>query len=165
MATHSSILAWRIPGMGELGGLPSMGSHRIGHDWGDLAAAVANYGGGHEDNGDLLPKTPCMYCYTQCPHPCSRPPPTHASAGDSWTLTGKSGSVSGGVTAPFSCVLVHTRFCLCPPKVYFPENRFKNKNVTKDKEKYLLYFRYLDWKGRSRAIFVCRCHDSVYRKS
>ena len=32
MATHSSVLAWRIPGMGELGGLPSMGSHRVGHD-------------------------------------------------------------------------------------------------------------------------------------
>ena len=33
-------------------------------------------------------------CYTQCPQPCSRPPPTHTSAGDSWTLAGKSGSVS-----------------------------------------------------------------------
>ena len=32
MATHSSILAWRIPGMGEPGGLPSVGSHRVGHD-------------------------------------------------------------------------------------------------------------------------------------
>ena len=32
MATHSSVLAWRIPGMGELGGLPSMGTHRVGHD-------------------------------------------------------------------------------------------------------------------------------------
>ena len=32
MVTHSSILAWRIPGMGESGGLPSMGSHRVGHD-------------------------------------------------------------------------------------------------------------------------------------
>ena len=32
MATHSSILAWRIPGTGEPGGLPSMGSHRVGHD-------------------------------------------------------------------------------------------------------------------------------------
>ena len=41
MATHSSVLAWRIPGMGEPGGLPSMGSHRVGHDWIDLAAAVA----------------------------------------------------------------------------------------------------------------------------
>ena len=40
MATHSSVLAWRIPGMGEPGGLPSMGSHRDGHDWSDLAAAA-----------------------------------------------------------------------------------------------------------------------------
>ena len=48
-----------------------------------------------------------------------QPPPTHASARDSWTLTGKSGSVSCGVTAPFSWVLVHTRFCLCPPRVCF----------------------------------------------
>ena len=37
MATYSSVLAWRIPGMGEPGGLPSMGSHRVGHDWSDLA--------------------------------------------------------------------------------------------------------------------------------
>ena len=41
MATHSSVLAWRIPGMGEPGGLLSMGSHRVGHDWSDLAAAAA----------------------------------------------------------------------------------------------------------------------------
>ena len=40
MATHSSILAWRIPGMGEPSGLPSTGSHRVGHDWSDLAAAA-----------------------------------------------------------------------------------------------------------------------------
>ena len=37
---HSSVLAWRIPGMGEPGGLPSVGSHRVGHDWSDLAAAA-----------------------------------------------------------------------------------------------------------------------------
>ena len=41
MATLSSVLAWRIPGIGEPGGLPSMGSHRVGHDWSDLAAAAA----------------------------------------------------------------------------------------------------------------------------
>ena len=41
MATHSSVLAWRIPGTVEPGGLPSMGSHRVGHDWSDLAAAAA----------------------------------------------------------------------------------------------------------------------------
>ena len=40
MATHSSVLAWRIPGMGEPGGLPSMGLHRVGHNWSDLAAAA-----------------------------------------------------------------------------------------------------------------------------
>ena len=40
MATHSSTLAWRIPGTGEPGGLLSMGSHRVGYDWSDLAAAA-----------------------------------------------------------------------------------------------------------------------------
>ena len=40
MATHSSVLAWRIPGTGEPGGLPSLGSHRVGHEWSDLAAAA-----------------------------------------------------------------------------------------------------------------------------
>ena len=44
MATHSSVLAWRIPRAGEPGGLTSMGSHRVRHDWSDLAAAAAgNY--------------------------------------------------------------------------------------------------------------------------
>ena len=43
MATHSSVLAWRIPGTWEPGGLPSMGSHRVGHDWSHLAAAAAEW--------------------------------------------------------------------------------------------------------------------------
>ena len=73
-----------------------------------------NYGGGNEDNGDLLQKVPCTHCCTQCPQPCSRPPLTHACARDSWTLTGKFGSVSCGVTCPFFWVLVHTGFvCVC----------------------------------------------------
>ena len=54
------------------------------------------YGGGNEDNGDFLQKVLCV-----CPQPCSRPLPTHASTGDSWTLLDKSGSVSCGVSAPF----------------------------------------------------------------
>ena len=41
MATHSSVLAWRIPGTGEPGEMPSMGSHRVRHDWSNLAAAAA----------------------------------------------------------------------------------------------------------------------------
>ena len=40
MATHSSVLAWRILGTGEPGGLPSMGSYRVGHNWSDLAAVA-----------------------------------------------------------------------------------------------------------------------------
>ena len=48
MATHSSVLAWRIPGTGEPGGLLSMGSHKVGHNWSDLVAAAA---------------TPCLHCF------------------------------------------------------------------------------------------------------
>ena len=79
-----------------------------------------NYGGGNEDNGHLLQKVPSMHCPSQWPWPCSRPPLTLAHTGDSWTLMGKSGSVSCGVTTPFSWVPVHTRFYLCPPRVCFP---------------------------------------------
>ena len=43
MATHSSVLAWRFPGLGKPGGLPSMGSHRVGHDRSDLAAAACGF--------------------------------------------------------------------------------------------------------------------------
>ena len=43
IAAHSSVLAWRIPGTKEPGGLPSMGSHRVRHDWSDLAAAAVSH--------------------------------------------------------------------------------------------------------------------------
>ena len=76
-----------------------------------------NYSGGNGDNGDLLQRVPCSHCCTQCPWPCSRPLPTHASAGDSWTLTG---SVSCGVMllssgswyvqGVFAFVFFHTRY-------------------------------------------------------
>ena len=49
MAAHSSVPAWRIPGTGEPGGLPPMGSHTIGHDWSDLAAAAAARVGQQEE--------------------------------------------------------------------------------------------------------------------
>ena len=44
MATHSGVLAWRIPGTGEPGGLPSMGPPNVGHDWNDLAAVSSSRG-------------------------------------------------------------------------------------------------------------------------
>ena len=65
-----------------------------------------NYGGGNEDNGDLLQKVPCTHCCMQCFQPCSRPPPTHTSARDFWTFTGKSGSVSCGVTGAHNVLFV-----------------------------------------------------------
>ena len=55
MATHSSVPAWRIPGMAKPGGLLSMGLHRIGHDWCDLAAAYSRNSFGHY----FLPWTAC----------------------------------------------------------------------------------------------------------
>ena len=63
-----------------------------------------NCGGSNEGNGDLLQKVPRLHCHTQCPQPCSRPPPTHTSSRDSWTLTDKSESVSCRVTTPFICI-------------------------------------------------------------
>ena len=56
MATHSSVLAWRIPGTGEPGGPPSMGSHRVGHDWSDLAAAAAE-----ATEVDVFLEFPCFF--------------------------------------------------------------------------------------------------------
>ena len=55
MATHSRILAWRIPGTEEPDGLPSMGSQRVGHDWSDLAAAAASAKGIHRVLHNLSP--------------------------------------------------------------------------------------------------------------
>ena len=60
MATHSSVLAWRIPGRGESGGLLSLGSHRVRHDWSDLAAAAA-------------------WKYTLCQHPFEQVTPHWSS--------------------------------------------------------------------------------------
>ena len=60
MATHSSVLAWRIPGMGEPGGLPSLESHRIRHNWSDLAVAAAAAG-------------KCSVPHL-CPHTCAKLP-------------------------------------------------------------------------------------------
>ena len=63
-----------------------------------------NYGRGNEDNDNFLPKVLFTHCCIQCPCPCSRPLSPHASTRESWTLTGKSRSVSCGVTAYFSWV-------------------------------------------------------------
>ena len=56
MAAHSSVLAWRTPGTGEPGGLPSMGSHSVGHDRSNLAAVVAAERGANAGEFEGLPK-------------------------------------------------------------------------------------------------------------
>ena len=80
-----------------------------------------NYGGSNEDNGNLCLKVPGRHCHTQYPQPCRRPPPTHASPGDSWPLPGLSGSVSCRVTALFSWVLVY-KVLFVPSKRLFPQS-------------------------------------------
>jgi len=62
MATHSSVLAWRIPGVGEPGGLPSIGLHRVGHDWNDLAAAAAVVSGATNKRIQLSTWVPTPVC-------------------------------------------------------------------------------------------------------
>ena len=84
-SSHSSVLAWRIPGTGEPGELTSMGSHRVGHDWSDLAAAsslnspailVLEYGSTGSlqllyprGRAHLPPASKCMYVYIVVNYP------------------------------------------------------------------------------------------------
>ena len=88
--------------------------------WGFVPLCCLTWGQTMAEVMKIIQKIPCGHCCTQCPQPCSRPPSIHASARDSWTLTGKSESVAFVITAPFSWVLEYTRFCLCPPRVCFP---------------------------------------------
>ena len=108
MATHSSSLARKIPWTKEHCGLQSTGSQRVGHDW---ATSLSFF--------HFLYPSPIVF---SAPDPLAdhcrpKPPP-----GDSWTLTGKSSSISSGVTAPFSWVLVHTSFIFVPSKSLFPQS-------------------------------------------
>ena len=89
MATHSSVLAWRIPGTLEPGGLLSVGSHRVEHDGSDLAAAAtaaqgSNPGPLHWEHGVLATRPPRKFLfdnqYTRFPLsilPVINPPPLH----------------------------------------------------------------------------------------
>ena len=69
-------------------------------------------------------------CCCQCPCPCSEPQPTPTSIRDLTTLAGWFGSTSYGVTVLFPLVLVHTKFCVCPPRVesLFPPYLWKSCN-------------------------------------
>ena len=73
MATHSSVLDWRIPGTGEPGGRLSMGSHRVGHDWSDLAVTAAAAGNWATESRSpkhkLLPPLSIAWDCFSLPHP------------------------------------------------------------------------------------------------
>ena len=86
-----------------------------------------HYGGGNEDNLKIIwhhSKRSQEALLHSVPPTCIRPALTHPSARDSWILLGKSGSVSCGVTAPFSGSGEHKcltlGICLCPPRVCLP---------------------------------------------
>ena len=66
MATHFSVLVWRIPGTGESDGLPSMGSHRVGNDWSDLTAAAAGLSRGWSHRKRNLDCMRAQLCPTLC---------------------------------------------------------------------------------------------------
>ena len=74
----------------------------------------SNYGGGDEDNGELLQKVSCTHWCAQCPQPWNRPPPE--TPGHSWASLGQS-LVGSLLLYPRSCA---HNFCLCPPRVCFP---------------------------------------------
>ena len=110
MATHSSVLAWRIPGTGEPGGLPSMGSHRAGHDWSDLAAAAA-----HrkliKQTGTLFSSVQLLSCVQLFATPLTEGPQTSLSITNSWNLL---------TLMPIKSVIPSNHLMLCCPLLFLP---------------------------------------------
>ena len=110
MASHSSVLAWRIPGMGKPGGLPSMGSHSVGHDWSDLAAAApSQWRLGIQPTWRQAPVTGVfmtehrsLYCLFNCICPWRRPLQIHDAPHGSLSI----------MTGPWFCQTV------CVPSCY-----------------------------------------------
>ena len=96
-------------------------------------------------NGNFLPyPSPVLF---SAPNPLAGHCQTTLPSGDSWTLTGKSGSVSSGVTAPFSWVLVHTNFTFVPSKSLFPQSC--GRPVTKFQSQIPCSFQSLCWIPRT----------------
>ena len=109
MATHSSVPAWRIPGTAEPGGLPSLGSHRVVHDWSDLAAAAAAaLWAGHSF---CIVSVTSVVCHRLEDKPMSFPDGSvvknlPANAGDAGSIPGLARSPGGGNGNPlqYSCL-------------------------------------------------------------
>ena len=98
MATHSSVLAWRIPGTGKPRGLPSMGSYRVGHDWSDLAAVKAVFSSSHvwilDYKESWTLKNWCFWTVVlektlESPLDCKEIQPAHPKRDQSWVFIGR----------------------------------------------------------------------------
>ena len=100
-ATHSSVLAWRIPGMAEPAGLPSMGWYRVGQDWRDLAAEAAA-----SKRDYATPRTASFRALAPAADHCWRILPQE-------TLKHS----KTGLAQSLWSFLVHTRFCLSLPRI------------------------------------------------
>ena len=119
MATHSSVLAWRIPGTGEPGGLPSMGSHRVGLDWSDLAAAAAAASSlktrAMQERSYLWGAPSSENCSRSSKEKAVTTPPSHCSLG----LT--------SLKSVFNCDASVNTWCYyarCPPEEFLPSISF-----------------------------------------
>ena len=104
MATHSNTLAWRIPGTVEPGGLPSMGLHRVGHDWSDLAAA----GSGFSNTGCFPTWKTLSTLFTCYPTPPAPPP-----LGPGSMLTCPCERRNRAGTLLVSYLILSNFYCLC----------------------------------------------------
>ena len=110
MATHSSDLAWRIPGTGEPGGLPSMTSHRVGHDRSDLAAAAAWSWLLNIWAYEVLITQSCpTVCY---PKDCSPPGSSVQARIPEAAISFSRGASQPRDWTPVSCDLLHCRWIL-----------------------------------------------------
>ena len=133
MATHSSVLAWRIPATGEPGGLPSMGSYRVGHDWSDLAAAAAAAAAARDLHG--LTSSFCC-CSLVCTHKLSYYPPVVISPMFCHSHTHKYHLASLWALLPllklWKVVRSVLRFCLLQERESHPLTTFWNLRFRKE---------------------------------
>ena len=151
MATQSSVLAWRIPGTGENGGLASLGLHRVGHDWSDLAAAAQagalGVTGPFPSPGDLpnsgsKPKSPALQAISL---PCEPPgkPLTHNSS--LYPATSICWSLEGNFTCRSMTVSSLTPI-LIPYQVCIPlsrKDKGKHTLALQTKKDYLMVLIYI----------------------
>ena len=170
MAPYSSVLAWRIPGMGEPGRLPSMGSHRVEHDWCDLAAAAAEV----RDLKQLALwswRSKCPWIlqspkYEFCQHSLLQMDPTLVEAAD---------KNSAWLTPWFQALETQSKnFCQSVPRILF----YRNLKIIKDicfkplslwqfvrqNRRWIQSWKNQQWNKKSSPKFILNPQQSVNRE-